>query len=556
MKSGVIRALTLSALSLAMQAQAIEPRPAIVYPCEPDPQVRCGTPTPLPTRTPRPTPRPTLPPPDDDVIVKQHLEQMAAPVLTIAQNPNVRQIVYNGVAARFDGDDNVLLSTVLDQAEAAGVVDPASPEWVQLRAEIAQLQDVHGQAYQPQIYIPNFEEGNLSWQSGNVTLAIVENDPRSPDVPAYELDADGGLRPLDFLIGEEYADEHEVWVLSVNERIDLDPVQYAHVRAVDAALESPDFSSQAMTSSLNCNPTGLRNNRGLEYLQRFRIMNLRSVEHWTAGKIEPRVVIVGKGGVEISNKYFGKIKRKHLRDQKWYTTDSFITTWDRAVWGDYLAFKWLEIDGGPKITIDLKLSATILKIINASAGVSAVFEKKYDDMGAGTVGFDESTYITYSTGILEWNECSIGGDGGTGDSNIARSATASASSSYSGYSPQRANDGSQSTALGGAYSWSNAHIYGPNGVLPQWLQLDFGTLKTFSKVEIYTTASYPISAYDVQYWDAGAGVWRTVVVVNNNTSAHVVHTFGAVTSRIVRIWCRRGPAIQPQHVRLNEVEVY
>lgn len=79
--------------------------------------------------------------------------------------------------------------------------------------------------------------------------------------------------------------------------------------------------------------------------------------------------------------------------------------------------------------------------------------------------------------------------------NLARSAVASASSTYTPgctpglhcYSPSRVNDGRSSTALGGNTSWSNA--WQP---LPQWVQLEWPSPITFSRVDLYLTTGYEI----------------------------------------------------------------
>ncbi|HEX6291863.1 MAG TPA: discoidin domain-containing protein [Herpetosiphonaceae bacterium] len=491
----------------------------------------------------------------DDVLLKARLQQTMQPVLTYAQNLQFRNLVYNGIARRFDGDDNILLSTVIQEAEQAGIVDPNAPDWQSFKAQVAQFQDVNGSVYYPQIYIPNF--GEVAPDSTGVSMVVYETDLSKTHLTAYQVDSTGNLRPKTDPVDETYTETYEVWVLSVNERIDPD-TPYAQASDTDRdemrTASSTMSITQASTQAIACNPTGIRNNKGMEYLQKFKVPSPSSVEHWTAGKLEPRLVIVGNGGAELKNAYFGKIKRRTIRN--WYTTDLFITTWDRATWGNYWAYKWVEIDGGPKVEISLGLSATILQKIDATAGVKAIIEKRYDDMGAAVVGFEESTFIQYGTGTVDWMVCSVGGEGGSGDENLARSAIAAASSTYpyDGYAPSRVNDGSRTTTVGGAYSWVNADRYAPDGYLPQWVQLDFGTTKTFSRVVMYTSSGYPIQDYDIQVWDGST--WVTVDSRTGNTALTVTHTFAPTTARLVRILGRRGPSNQPQYVRVNEFEVY
>jgi len=503
----------------------------------------------------------------DDAAAKAYFQQAMQPLLTLTQNPQFRNLVYTAVSRQFDGDDNVLLRDVLQEAQQAGIINTSSPAWQSLVATVAKFDNINGTTYHPQIYIPNFSEGTLTRPNG-VVVTVYETDLAKKAVPAYQLDASGNLVPLSQLIDETYAETHEVWVLSLNERVGLDQASMEALRTMDEeGLTSRKPRTRGGNTpkrlSPGCNPTGLRNNKGLEYLANFRIPDPSSVEHWLSGKLEPRVIIIGKGATQIANRYLGKHKRKDVKSEEGIIKDMFLTTWDRAQLGDYWVYKWVEIDGGPHINeISLGLSAPLKAKIEVSAtfNVKASFEKKHDDIGEGSVYFEESTYLVYTTGNVDWTVCTQGGEGGTGNDNLALSAIAAASSTYpyESYSAARVKDGSQSTALGGANSWVNADAYAPNGYLPQWVQLDFGVNKTFSRVVVYTTASHPIQDFQIQYFDGIS--WKVVDpvagIVSGNTAASVTRTFPAKTARLVRILGTRGPNHQPQYVRVNEFEVY
>jgi hypothetical protein len=498
---------------------------------------------------------PSNPTSSEDILLKTRLQELVQPMLAVAQNPQFRDLVFTGVARRFDGDDNVLLTDVIAEAEQTQIVDTGSAAWQSLKAKVAQLQNMNGQTYYPQIYIPNFGDGAV--RDPEITLVVLETDLSRTQLPAYQISPSGDVQIKAEPVDEAYAEAHEVWVMSVNERVGLSSSDFATVRALDsidttARKQHVDKPVDYETGEdIICNPTGLRNNMGREYLMRFVVPNPSSVEHWTAGKLEPRVIIVGKGGAEVKNAYFGKIKRKDVKN--WYYTNLFLTTWDRAVWGDSMVYKWVEEDHGPNIQLSLGLSNFQNSLLGLpfNANVTATFASGHDDMGSGVVTFSDSTYQDYGTGVVNWTTCSVGGDGGTGNSNLALSAIVAASSTYSGYSPARANDGSQSTNLGGAYSWANA------AYPPQWIQLDFGTPKTFSKVVIYTSAGYPIRDFDIEVWNGSN--WVTVDSVPNNTSLVITRNItlpGGNPVRLVRIWARSGPTHQPGYVRVNEFEVY
>ena len=133
--------------------------------------------------------------------------------------------------------------------------------------------------------------------------------------------------------------------------------------------------------------------------------------------------------------------------------------------------------------------------------------------------------------------------------NLARSSTPTASSTFNGYSVANVIDGNQNTAQLSNMSWANV-----SGVLPQWVQLDFGANRTFSKVELFTSSGFELRDYDVEYLDGAT--WKKVAIVKGNTFTRRTHEFQAVTSRYLRVTCRLGPPGQPTYTRINELEVY
>ena len=141
--------------------------------------------------------------------------------------------------------------------------------------------------------------------------------------------------------------------------------------------------------------------------------------------------------------------------------------------------------------------------------------------------------------------------------NLAREALAVASTTYCAgagtidcYSPARVNDGSNSTTLGGFDSWSNN-----NGVsMPQWVELQWGRMVTFSRIELYTSEGFPIRDYDVEYWTGTE--WAKAVSIRGNTALHLTHRITPVQTFRMRILALSGPSNQVIHARVNEIELY
>jgi len=503
-------------------------------------------PEPLPTGT------------QNDLILRTDLSELVNPLLRISGNTSFQTLVRNAVGRQFDGDTNALLSDVIAEAESTGTIDPNAPDWLAVKDIAARFQNIDGQAYQPQIFIPNYEEGVVL--SNPVTMAVQGTEGQTA-LPAYTLDGSGQVvehAPVD----EAYTETYEVWLLTINDGLGAGEAQTAEATGTAGSTGSAEAAGESgrvdtvMGIQSVCNPTGLRNDQGLEFLTSFKIGDPGSVEHFWQGALEVRMILLGKGGVEIKNAYWGKILRKTAKRGK--VVNMFLTTWDRAQFGDYLAYKWIEEDSGPKIEVTLSLKAEVKLKITLTAGqeVKVTIEAKNDDMGDGVVGFGESTYITYSTGTVDWNVCSMGGVGGTGIDNYARQATVSASSTFPGYAPERANDGSEDTSLGGGYSWANS--YGDEnypGLTPQWIQFDFGVDRTVGRAVVFTSQGYPIRDFDIQIWNGST--WETVgSPVRGNTALSVTVTFPQRSTRLIRVLGYSGPDHQQGYVRVNEFEAY
>ncbi|WP_165945167.1 discoidin domain-containing protein [Micromonospora sp. KC723] len=494
-------------------------------------------------------------PPQVEVQIHSRLQNLLTPALSAAADTQVRALVRNIVARQFDGDTNALWSTVIQEAEESYIVDPYASDWLALKDAVAQFHNIDGYRFDPQVYIPNFDEGIVP--ASTVTMAVAPADQNATSTTGYRLDQSGNVETISSPIDETYVETNEVWVLSVNERIDTG--EAAHIADSPApgkvkkgsqavkGIDAGDADATKIGPMSVCNPTGLRNNQGEEYLQRWRVPNKNSFGGLFEGKREMRLVVVTSTGVVIKNYLFPKVKRKHI--DQWQNSNVFITTWDRAVWGEAMGYQWYELDGG-KTT-----SSTISVPIQGGGTISTTVtsQERDDDGGSTAVLFSESTYREYDTGPVRFNMCSQGGDGGTGNDNFACGAIASASSTFSGYSPSRTTDCNRDTRLGGSYSWANAlGTWPPSN--PEWVQADFGVNRTIRRVVVYTSAGYPIRDFDVQVWNGVTYV--TVASVTGNTQLAVTVNFTARTTRIVRILGRSGPNHQQTYVRVNELEAY
>ncbi|SDD76126.1 hypothetical protein [Aquimonas voraii] len=169
--------------------------------------------------------------------------------------------------------------------------------------------------------------------------------------------------------------------------------------------------------------------------------------------------------------------------------------------------------------------------------------------------------------------------------NLAPRAAASASTTYCRgpgnqcYSAARINDGVTSTQLGGLYSWTNdlpdctdprSICINPDGVGganttpsllpigPQWVALTWPAPLTLQRVDLFTTSGFEVQDFVIQY--LAGSQWITLSATpgfpTDNTSTQLSFTFPPVTTRSIRVLGRKGPEVQPAHIRINELEVY
>lgn len=140
--------------------------------------------------------------------------------------------------------------------------------------------------------------------------------------------------------------------------------------------------------------------------------------------------------------------------------------------------------------------------------------------------------------------------------NIAPLATAWAQSTFPSYSPDRINDGDNSTWTDPNFSWANAYSYGPDGYLPQWVDLRFDSAVSFTFLRLYTSHGYEMRDWIILALNS-ASQWDTLNVVRNNLSTMRYFSYSQpVTTTTVRVLCEKGPTHQMGYARINELELY
>lgn len=155
-------------------------------------------------------------------------------LLDLSHNNNFVSIVNNEVAAQFDGDDNVLFSTLDTEADLQGIdlaqeIDQsissnesnlpnsthayASYSTITGTSSIQEILDgftYSGIDFDVQLYIPFIDEVNTS----DIPV-IVFGHEEVENTLGYKLNNDGSISVVE--VDEDYAKSHLTWVVSFNE---------------------------------------------------------------------------------------------------------------------------------------------------------------------------------------------------------------------------------------------------------------------------------------------------------------------------------------------------
>lgn len=264
----------------------------------------------------------------------KELYSIGKAVARLSIDVDFKQTVYSEVAKRFDGDENVLVKTLLDNPNFRKNAR-ISGEQQALQDKVDKLQagKVTKKKHYPQIYIPNFEElqnrKKVNTQGANLKTLGEEpivyvfwdgNETANDHYTGYVMNASGELEKLPDLISEEYAQQHEVWVLSFNERM-------------DKLVEQPTTPSNARTS-------GYR-----ELVYQVKTDDLGYIEGWPGGDLE-LFLSCASPKFKLFEGMLPSVNRNSVKNRNWATVDHFIFYWYEPDHGTMIGLDWTEKDDG------------------------------------------------------------------------------------------------------------------------------------------------------------------------------------------------------------------
>jgi hypothetical protein len=155
------------------------------------------------------------------------LNKIGNDIMKISNELQLEGLVYSEISKQFDGDNNVLIRNLDDalklrNTSLSNLINNDLKSGSTLTYNLGIITDSEGQNHYPQIYIPNIEElkkNNILGTKPPILVIYVSGiDENRTEFDGYFLN-DNKLEKMPFQITEAYSKSNEVWVLSVNERV-------------------------------------------------------------------------------------------------------------------------------------------------------------------------------------------------------------------------------------------------------------------------------------------------------------------------------------------------
>lgn len=265
---------------------------------------------------------------DDIAFATAHLKNIGAAILKDSRKDQVAELIYANVSKRSDGETSVIIEHLFESSEMR-ISHNLETRSADISESLNAFKGIEGVDYYPQIYIPYYEEAiarrNQS-DSGLPVLVFFVIDGETEEYPGYQLNEEGELVELNYLIDEEYARNNEVWVISLSESY---------------------FGGSESSRS------GLRELLG-ESAKVDRIKVKQHKESWAAGASEVHILSILSDFDFYNGTYFnyggginegGRIKKVNRSDiNKWKGTDFKVVnnwdSWGTLTYSNYVIFEY------------------------------------------------------------------------------------------------------------------------------------------------------------------------------------------------------------------------
>jgi hypothetical protein len=167
--------------------------------------------------------------------MEPYLDVLGKRMMWVVNNNAARSILYKEIEHKFDGDYNVLIETLINKYNLANLKVEENLLQTKFTTTVnldfnnilKKFKDnefklkARGKELYPQIFIPFYDELKASGKIGvgDPILVIYPGNEHKERRVGYAINADHQIVKVSSEIDESYAKKHEVWVISLNERV-------------------------------------------------------------------------------------------------------------------------------------------------------------------------------------------------------------------------------------------------------------------------------------------------------------------------------------------------
>ena len=175
-------------------------------------------------------------------------------VLSISDDASFREVLYKEVDKKFDGDNDILFEKLLEipitekQTIGARIANTTkSKDMTSITQACDAFKGIGEENYYPQIFIPFYDELKESGVLGTKSPVVVvhSGDDGTEEYVGYTLDSKGELTKTSFLVDEDYAMNNEVWVISINERVDSQGLVKDNLLVKDNGIDTYEIENNS-----------------------------------------------------------------------------------------------------------------------------------------------------------------------------------------------------------------------------------------------------------------------------------------------------------------------
>lgn len=326
------------------------------------------------------------------------LEKISKEIILLAQQPKFREQIFSESVQQQSGDFDFELSNLNVNSKSNSKNSFVFEEISSLSKKFEQeTGGIKLKLYYP--HAARFDKENgANFRASNKTkvdnpeIVLMNNYNEDYSSPAFQINDKGEL-VFSKNVTEDYAANNNVYIIG-SESISTNKDEL--LMPEDPYLGGGGGEGGGGTPVLTYRTEGRA-----EYGGKIQITDINEIEHWTAGRLEMRIVVVNSSGAVIKDKQFPKRDRSNFKDKRWYDFNEFLFNWNTQYIGSWNVETWFEVDGGSDKTFTITSpppSGTSGPTISATVNVKA----QDNNLGKSIVQFPDKIQQVYGISFMNF----------------------------------------------------------------------------------------------------------------------------------------------------------